>query len=362
MKDKKIELTDIQKLTILQEWNNDLENPPSIEELRKAMFGEKTWESRFQTRAIREFLATKDLTPRDSQKYIPKDKVVLTPEHKEFIANNCSSMKLLEMTRTLFNNQSLSILSQEGRAVTEYARSLPNVVLFSGEEKIVEGDYKPPKRVDQICAKINQYVHSSNLKEETLKPHERKCALALIGYLHVFRFKNQIDTYNSDNDRSLFESEFIRCCYDKPDLSEEEVDQYIIYANEVVMDLSTLKRIEQFKIRLDEDLEGDKRLSKSLVDSIKSMTEEHNMSISRQNSLLNDLKGKRKERISLLIKENSSLVQLIEVWKNEEQRKQIVGLAKLRKEKIKEEINRMTNMDEMRLQIWGVSPNEILNS
>ena len=45
--------------------------------------------------------------------------------------------------------------------------------------------------------------------------------------MHTFRFLHQIGTYNIETDRELFESSFVRYTWDKPDLTQEEVDQYI---------------------------------------------------------------------------------------------------------------------------------------
>ena len=60
--------------------------------------------------------------------------------------------------------------------------------------------------------------------------------------MHTFRFNHQINNYETQNDRDLFESSFIRYTYDKPDLTQEEVDQYIVLSSEVVISANIQRR------------------------------------------------------------------------------------------------------------------------
>jgi hypothetical protein len=81
-------------------------------------------------RAVKAFLATREIRARGAHEYQPKRKINLSDEDKEFLQNNASVMKPLELTRVVFKDNSLSNLSQEARCVTEYLGTLPSESLL----------------------------------------------------------------------------------------------------------------------------------------------------------------------------------------------------------------------------------------
>jgi len=99
----------------------------------------------------------------------------------------------------------------------------------------------------------------------------------------------------------------------------------------------------------------------SLVESIGTCTSEYNQCVNRQQKLLNDLKEKRSARLSKQIKEHASILNLVEMWKDEESRKKMIHLAELRKKAIKQEVNRLTDMDEIKARIMGLSEEEAID-
>lgn len=266
--DEKVVLSKEQEFKILSEWNNRPDNPPTLLELVKAAF-DKEYDTRSKHgRAVRTFIAGKKLVPARDWEYKHKDKIELTEEQKEYISNNCSTMSVVEMARVIFKNPSLAPPSQEGRCVKEYISTLSNKVLYATGQEIPDEDYKPPNTPDRVVARINRYVHNE-LDLKKLGPIGKKNIQSLMGYLHTYRFISHINNYENQPDRELFESEFVRCCHDKNDLTEEEVDQYIIYSAEVVISKNIARRIETFSKKLDDDLEDeDKKLTMTLVDAI----------------------------------------------------------------------------------------------
>ena len=99
----------------------------------------------------------------------------------------------------------------------------------------------------------------------------------------------------------------------------------------------------------------------SLVEAISSRQTEYNQSVNRQQKLLNDLKVKRSDRMKQMSEASASVVNLVEMWKEEESRKQMIQLAELRKEALSEEINKLSDMDEIISRIMGSSEDEVLN-
>ena len=70
---------------------------------------------------------------------------------------------------------------------------------------------------------------------------------------------------------------------------------------------------------------------------------------------------KRHERLSKQIKENASILNLVQLWKDEESREKLIKLAELRKNVLKEEVENLSSMDEVKSRILGLSEEEVLN-
>ncbi len=98
----------------------------------------------------------------------------------------------------------------------------------------------------------------------------------------------------------------------------------------------------------------------ALVESINTAQNEYHQSVNRQHKLLDDLKQKRSHRLKNQLEENASILNLVEVWKEEEGRKKMISLAERRKEAIEEEIDNITNMDEIKARVLGLTKEEVL--
>ena len=315
-------------------------------------------------RAVKSFLSEIDLNAIPASEYQKVDRPDLTEEHKEFIRNNRDTMKYVEMSRILFKNDSLTSLSAEVRMVTQYCKSLAGEDFEEGRaEHRAAFEYKPPKHPDRVLSKINRYILDSGINKEKISPMQRKNIDKLMGYLHTFRFVHQISNYSNETERELFESSFVRYTHDKPDLTQEEVDQYIILSGEVVIASNIQRRVGRLTNLLDEtamDTEG-RRISMSLVEAISTAQNEYNSSVNRQHKLLSDLKQKRSDRLSKQIHDNASILNLVETWKEEEGRKELIKIAELRKKIIKKEVGELSTMDQVKARIFGLSEEEAIN-
>lgn len=361
---KDITLSNDQKKAVIDLWND--EEPPMIKDLIIAAFPDidkKFYDGRsIYGKAVKSYLAEKGLQAGVTSKYIKKI-CELTEQQEEFIYNNCSTMKALEMTRELFGS-SVTPLDQKHKKVKEYLQTIDNKVIFSDiiKEDVSTKDYIPPKTEQKAITKINKYVHEG-LDKNNLKTSDRKAIAKLIGYMHTYRFIHQISTYTAIKNKELFESSFVRYTHDKPDLTQEEVDQYITLSAEMVIGANIQVRVERLQELLDqcaEETDG-KKIAMSLTESIGTAQTEYNQCINRQTKLLNELKEKRSQRLSKEIKENASILNLVEMWKSEESRVKMIKLAELRKKSLKEEVDRLSSLDEIKCRIMGLTEDEVLN-
>lgn len=362
MNQEEIQLSETQQLDILNGWNNKPNNPPSLNELVKIAFPQlESADGRSKEgRAIKAFLSSRQIKARGAQEYIPKDKAELSEEDKEYIANNASTMRAVEIARAIFKNDNLTNLNQETRAVNDYIKTLDRKIVYGDPAEIPESEYKPPKTIDRILARVNKYVHEGIDKDKMTTKHKRDLQ-AIIGYLHAYRFLHQINTYETQTDRELFESSFVRYTYDKSDLSQEEVDQYIVLSTEVVISSSIQRTIQILQGQIEREVESGGRIPMTLVDAVTSARTEYNQCVNRQQKLLNDLKIKRSDRLGKQIKDNASILNLVEMWKDEESRLKMIKLAELQKKSIAQEVERLTTMDEIKCRILGLSTDEALN-
>lgn len=314
-------------------------------------------------RAVKSYLSEIDFNAIPASEYQKVDKPELSEEQKEFLGNHRGTMKYVEMSRIIFGDESLTSLSAETRMVTDYCKSLEGEDFETPEEQQERFEYKPPKHPDRVLSRVNRFVYASGIDKDKITPRQKKNLERLMGYLHTFRFIHQINNYEHETERELFESSFVRYTNDKPDLTQEEVDQYIVLSGEVVIASNIQRRVGRLQRLLDDtanDNEG-RRISMSLVEAISTATNEYNSCVNRQHKLLSDLKQKRSDRLSKQVQDNASILNLVETWKEEESRRELIKMAELRKGTIKDEIEKLATMDDVKARIFGLSEEEALN-
>ena len=364
-KSVKIILSDEQKKKLLEKWESNPSNPPSLKELVQEIFSGEHDGRSMEALAVKGFMSTLDINPRTNFEYQKVQVSPLTDEQKQYIANNCSTMTPFEMAKELYpGKNNLTAVSAETRQINEYMRSLPDVVLYQRKDDLPEfDDYHPPKNIQQAACRVNKYILNCIKSEDLEKDTKIKnCLNSLIKFCHMHRFVATYESYSKKSDRELFEGSYVRYVWIKDDLQQEELDLYINLCTDIVnltnMQVE-LNDLIAMRTQCAEDSEG-KRLSLSIVNSIKDVRAEMNESKKRAKNAVEALQGKRNERIDVKAKENASLIQLIDFWRVQESREIMVKLAKVRQQKIKNEIKRIENLDDLKAQVWGISPEEII--
>jgi hypothetical protein len=356
------QLTDAQKAQILELWRANPQAPPFLKDLSKAVFNKEVDGRSNEGKAIKKFLAEQNLVAKPA-KAEPLEELVLTDPQKEFITNNAAMMNALDMAKELFHNPMLSNLHRETRAVNDFIKTLDKKVIYGDTADVPdEESYKPPRTFDRMLLKVNKFIHEG-IDKDRMTGRQRKEINALIGYVNTYRFIHQINTYTTKTNRDLFESSFIRYTYDKSDLSQEEVDQFLTLSVEVVISSDIQAVIVRLQDLLNSATDNPEsvKISMSLVEAINTARTEYNQSVTRQQKLLNDLKEKRSDRLKNQIRENASILNLVQLFKEEESRKKLIKLANLRREVVKGEVERLSSMDEVKCRIMGISPEEVLN-
>jgi hypothetical protein len=360
---------------------------PNLSELTQKVFNNSLIDGRSKEgRAIKEYISEFQIGKVKVNVIKKMEPYALSEEQKERIRQEYKKdgFTTLIFTRNLLNDQTISALHLEHRAVNEYVKYLQDQddkkslrVSGSGEfetinyepssnfkrSEVPSEQYRPPATMVQVIARINKYLNYG-WKEENLKRAQIKCVESLLSYLKIFRFLYQINNYSRQEDRELFEDAFIRYTHDKDDLTQEEIDQFITLSNEVVIAADIQRRIEYLRMSLDDmasESDG-RKISMSLNEAINNAQTEYNQCISRQDKLYKSLTVNRSKRIEEKRNENASILNLVYAWKQEENRERMIALAERQREALKEEVEKLSSVDEFKAIIRGIDPKEIFNT
>lgn len=353
-------LTAEQKTKILETINLNPQLFPSIKELTEILFPGKNLDGRSpEGRMIKEYLATLNVK-QPPNKY--SQEIKLSDEQQLYIKNNASTMSISEMGRALFNKENITKNILEYKVIERYLESI-NITAFdpnnSNNTSIfnVKAEFSP-KTLDQAARKVNKYVRNAidtkSLKKDT---RTQNYLFVLIKYCHKTRYSLMMSTLSNTIDLELFESTFISNVWDKPDLSEEEVDQYINLCCDIVNYTRMQREVEKLSEMRDrclDDSDG-KRLSMALVAQMGELYKEMDNNLKRQNATTKVLIGTRNDRMEGRLKENASVLQLVEAWRDQQKRERLLKLADLRKALIRDEINQLDNLDAFKAEIFGLN-------
>ena len=353
-------LSENQKKKILDLWNSRPNNPPSLLELIKEVFPTQDVDGRSKEgRMVKEFLATRKIKARGAHEYQPKD-ISLSGEQKEYITNNVYTMKAVEIARILFGDNKINNLNAETKAVNEFIKTLSPRDLYADPNDVPQNEYKAPRTQAAAIMRVNKYVLDA-IDRSKILPKQKKEMESLIGYLNTYRFLHQINTYPTENDRELFESSFVRYTYDKSDLTQEEVDQYIVLSMEVVISANIQATIQVIQHQIDTEVESGGKIPMALIEANNTARTEYNQCVTRQTKLLGDLKEKRSDKLKKQVRATASVLNLVEMWKDEESRQKMLKLANLRRKVVEDEMDKLEDMDEMKAKILGIDRDEVIN-
>ena len=100
--------------------------------------------------------------------------------------------------------------------------------------------------------------------------------------------------------------------------------------------------------------EKDGKVYMNMVEMINNLNKTITDNEVRQDKLRKELTGLRSERIDLRTKENQSVLQLVEAWRDDEKRSLMIKLANKRKEEVKDEIKKQEDFDDLLSQLYGI--------
>lgn len=349
------ELTDKQKLFVKENYKK-----LTLLELTRKAFNNKKLNGRtLQGKLVKAYVASfggKTITATPSV----RPDIVLNESQKRFVISNMDKMKPFEIAQEMFGITPLNPASKEALAVQNYIRQEAPDQL-KGTDVFTSDEYTPPRTVSSVVKKINEAC-SENLDSSKMPTREKKCVEQLMRYLRSPRFIFTINNFSSVMERQTFEAEFIKTTWNKPDLTADEINLYINVINEYILQNRIMKILEKLNNALEGQTSNDSesvKISMSLSDAIKGKTDEYHKSVNRQEGLVKQLEGERSKRINRLGGKNISIATLVEIFREEEERKNLLRIAEERKKLIKSEAKKLEGLDETIARVFGMHMEEL---
>ena len=350
-----LQLTDQQKRQIQEEFSKN----PDLRHITQTVFEDDSLDGRSKEgRAVRAFLINNNL---EFNTTAPQraEELQLGADHREFLMSDNieRGMNALEATRLAFRDREIQPLSQQHRMVMEFLRSYrPEIV--DDNDMITSDKWSPPKSLSRAIKKVNDWA-GQTFDEISIQTKQKKMCEKLLFYLKSPRFVHFINQYSTIADRDLFESEFVRTVWDKPDLTNDELNLYITVCTNYVRQKHIQQRIDRLNNMLN-DTDNERDITLRLTELIKVTSEELNQCEKRIESLTKDLNGSRQARLKARGEQNGSIAALVEAFQEKEERDRMIMMAEMQNKLIEEEADRLESMDDYKARILGISKKEML--
>ena len=231
-----------------------------------------------ESKLVRDYMISSGSISKKEKAKPKADPEALTAAHIEFIDSNIrTGITPKQITELLFSKELAGVsnlnvfITPQYRAVHKYIKEKHPDYLVESESAVNE-KYVVPRSLSSAIKKVNKWA-GQDLSEDKLTLQHRKYLEKLLTYLNSPRFVQNYDSYRSSNDKDLFEAEFVRSVWDKPDLTIDETNLYI----NVCMDYINLKQIDMKKNKVNEmfnDTQEQKDFTMRLTEVLKTISEE----------------------------------------------------------------------------------------
>ena len=344
-----MDLTDEQKELALDMFNDD----PNIINITKRVFEDDSLDGRSKEgRAVSKFLAKNGLKAQTTKR--PKsDDVTLSEDQVE---------KVLEMEGEGFNTSQIAdvLFNKEVKRLSNEWRAVNDIL---GQDREAPADeslatYASPQAISRITKKINDST-GYGLEENKMSRNQRTCCDRLRINLSNSRFVAIVNNYINSRDKELFEQEFIRLTWDKPDLTPDELNLYMNVCKEIInLELITshLQKLnDMFESADDQD-----EMSIRLAEIIKAKSSEYHQCETRIENLTKKLQGDRGARLANKQRDTASFLSIVQLFQEEEERQNMVRIVEMQKQVIKKEAQKLEGMAAWKARVLGIGIEDVL--
>lgn len=326
--------------------------------LTKRVFGNEDIDGRsIQGKLVRAFLVKNKLDYKTS-KHTKVDAIELTEANKHFIIQSAEQgMSSFAIAELLFPDKEVKKLGAEQRAVLEHIRTVNENFVPSQENGLLT-NYSPPKTYLRLIKKIFDST-GLQLEETKLSRNQKNCLDKLAINLSNSRFVKIINNFSSKDDRLLFEEEFTRLTWDKPDLTADELNLYMNVCKEII-NLEVISKHLHKLNELFDQTEEQQEMTVRLAEIIKAKSSEYHQCEGRIENLTKKLQGDRAERMKNKQRENASIISLVQMFQDEEERKNMIRIAEMQKQLVRTEAERLEGMAAFKARVLGISQEDVI--
>jgi hypothetical protein len=331
---------------------------PDLIDLTKQCFKDDSLDGRSKEgRAVRKFLVENSIDFKTTAR-APVEVIEFTKEQKDFIIQQAEEgLSSLEIARIVFPSRSVRPLSNEQRAVLLQIREV-NPDILPSQDSGALNSYIAPKSPSRIIKKINDAT-GLKLDESKLNRQKQICVEKLGINFSNSRFLKIVNNYLNQEDRVLFEHEFTRLTWDKPDLTADEINLYLNVCKEVINLEVISAHLNKLNSMFD-DADEQQEMSVRLAEIIKAKSGEYHQCETRIENLTKKLQGDRSERMKKMNKENASFLSIVQLFQEEEERETMVRIAEMQKEAVKQEAERLEGMAEWKARVLGIGQQDVI--
>ncbi len=348
-------LTDEQKQKVQESFALN----PDLNEIVKYVFDNPQLDGRSKEgRKVRSYMVATGMKFNTARRE-KKEDIVFTEQQQQFIVDQANTgLSSLAIAELLFPKKEIKPLSMEQRAVFSLMKQINPDYNPSQDTDAVLSSYVAPKSAGRVLKKINDAT-GNVFDEDTINRQHKICVEKLAINLNNSRFVKIMNNYTLKDDRELFEQEFIRLTWDKPDLTSDEINLYMNVGKEII----NLEVVSKHLNKLNDmfDIANDQQdMSVRLAEIIKAKSSEYHQCETRIENLTKKLQGDRSSRMQNKQRENASLLALVQFFQDEDERINMVKIAEMQKQLVSEEADRLEGMEEWKARILGISKDDVI--
>ncbi len=350
---KTLELTEEQKAFI----DANADEVSDLDKLTQATFMNDKLDGRNREgRAVRAYCIERGIEFGTITSQPTPKKVELDDDMKAKIeAYAAEEINAFQIAKALFPDEKIYPLSKETIVVADYIRE--NCPESLQDEDSAKGIvYSSPKNLKETIALVNQHM-LKDYKVEKLTRAEEIYIESMQRILSSPRFIYQMNSYTEQRERDLFEAEMIRACWEKDDLTADEVNLYI----NVCMDYINLKQIEKQKFKINEmfeNVEGQGEMSIKFTEMIKTKNDEYDKCVGRIDKVITKLQGDRSRRLKDRQDNTANILAIVKMFQEEDSRQVMLRMANHQNKLVGERADEIENMDSWMARVVGVSKKE----
>ncbi len=326
---------------------------PDIDQLTRSLFKDKTLDGRNKEgKAVASYMLESGYEYK-TRIHKKAQKIELSQAQKKQVEDLCEDgLSSLQISQVVFQAD-IKNLSMEQRSVSDFIKEIKT----KKKTKLKKKDYIPPKTESLVIDKINELCHEK-VSIEKASRSDKECIKMTKKYLRSPRFVQIMNTYNCE-DASLFESEFIRSVWNKPDLTVDEINLYI----NVCVDYINLKTIQRNMEKLNQmfdEVEDQTEMSVKLAEILKAKSSEYHQCEQRQESLIKKLNGDRSARMKNKEQKFASILNLVQSFQEEDERLRMIEIAEKQKMLVDQEIDKIEEMSSWKSRVLGLRREDVL--